>query len=183
MTALQLIMAPNPIFRQRAAEVTEFDEGLRALTDQMLEVLYHERGIGLGANMVGVLKRIIVVDLQEEGKRKPLVCINPVITDHSTETSAQEEASLCFPGIRAEITRPSEIEVAYQDVEGTKHTLRAKGWLSTVIQHEMEYLDGRTFLDNLSKMKKDRLLKKMQKEQKHACCGTPACTHTPTVAL
>ena len=176
-------MAPSPIFRQKATEVTEFGDDLRVLTEQMLEVLYREKGIGLGANMVGLLKRIIVVDLQEEGKRKPLICINPVITDHSTETSKQEEASLCFPGIRAEINRPAEIEVAYQDVEGGKHTLRADGWLATVIQHEMEYLDGRTFLDNLSKMKRDRLLKKMQKEQKHACCGTPACTHTPQIAL
>lgn len=183
MTTLQLVMAPNPIFRQKAAEVTEFDDDLRVLTEQMLEILYQERGIGLGANMVGLLKRIIVIDLQEEGERKPLVCINPVLTGHSDETNKREEASLCFPGIRAEISRPASIDVAYQDVEGVRHTLQAEGWLATVIQHEMEYLDGRTFLDNLSKMKRDRLLKKMQKEQKHACCGTSHCSHTPQIAL
>ena len=183
MATLQLVMGPDPIFRQKAADVTEFDDKLRILTEQMLEVLYREKGIGLGANMVGLLKRIIVVDLQEEGRRSPLVCVNPKITSGSSETSTQEEASLCFPGIRAEVTRPASIEISYQDVEGKDHNLKADGWLATVIQHEMEYLDGRTFLDNLSKLKRDRLLKKMQKEQKHACCGTSHCTHTPQIAL
>lgn len=178
MAILDLIMAPNPIFKQTAEPVAAVTDEVRQLCDDMLETLYHERGIGMGANMVGSLKRIIVVDLQEEGIRKPLVCLNPVITSASKETSTQEEASLCFPGIRATITRPASIEIDYMDLDGKKATLAAEGWLATVIQHEIEYLDGRTFLDNLSKMKRDRLMKKMQKQQKHTHdCGDPHCGH------
>lgn len=178
MAPLPLVMAPDPIFRQKAAPVEDIDEELRTLCDAMLETLYKERGIGIGANMVGVLKRIIVVDLQEDGVRKPLICINPEIVSSSDETATNEEASLCFPGIRAEITRPSAVTIRYQDRDGASRELSADGWLATVIQHEMEYLDGRTFLDNLSKMKRDRLMKKMQKQLKHIHdCGDPHCGH------
>lgn len=178
MAKLQLVFAPDPIFKKKSAKVIAFGEELKELTDEMLEVLYREKGIGLGANMVGVLQRIIVVDLQENGERSPLVCINPEILSTSGETVTREEASLCFPGVRAEIKRPNRIELAYQDTNGKPLTLDADGWLSTVIQHEMEYLDGRTFLDNLSKLKRDRLVKKMLKDMKHAQdCGDPHCGH------
>lgn len=178
MPVLDLVMAPNPIFRQKAVAIDNVNADVQALCDDMLETLYAERGIGIGANMVGVLKRVIVVDLQEDGIRKPLVCINPEIISTSKETETREEASLCFPGIRAEITRPNAVSIRYLDTNGAPQTLDAEGWLATVIQHEMEYLDGRTFLDNLSKMKRDRLLKKMQKQQKHHHdCGDPHCGH------
>lgn len=177
MTDLQLVMGPDPIFKQRAETVTEFGPEVANIANAMLEVLYRERGVGLGANMVGILKRIIVVDLQMEGVRQPLICINPVLVSSSEEKAKNEEASLCFPGIRAEIERPKSIEITYQDTDGNAHTLHAEDWLATVIQHEMEYLDGRTFLDNLSKLKQDRLIKKMLKEKKSAqkCCTDPSC--------
>ncbi len=178
MAPLQLVIAPNPIFKHTAEPVTDFDEDLEKLTSEMLETLYTERGIGMAAPMVGITKRIIVIDLQEEGRRSPLICINPGIEHLSATMSSNEEASLCFPGIRASITRPDEITLRYQDTNGDFHTLDAAGWLSTVIQHEMEYLDGRTFLDNLSKLKRDRLIKKMLKDQKHAqSCHDPHCGH------
>lgn len=177
MTDLQLVMGPDPIFKQKAETVTQFGSELADLANSMLEILYREKGVGLGANMVGILKRMIVIDLQIEGRREPLVCVNPTLVSCSSETAKNEEASLCFPGIRAEIERPSSIEISYQDTEGKQHTLEAEGWLATVIQHEMEYLDGRTFLDNLSKLKQDRLIKKMLKEQKNSqkCCTDPSC--------
>ncbi|WP_262695240.1 peptide deformylase [Kordiimonas aquimaris] len=178
MPVLDLVIGPDPVFRQKALPVKVIDDEIRELCDNMLETLYAERGIGIGANMVGILKRVIVVDLQEEGVRKPLICINPKIIKASKEMEAREEASLCFPGIRAEIKRPNTITLSYQDQSGEKHTLEASDWLATVIQHEIEYLDGRTFLDNLSKMKRDRLLKKMHKQLKHNHdCDDPHCSH------
>jgi peptide deformylase len=176
MAVLPLILGPNPVFRQRAEAVQTVDDTIRQLCDDMLETLYQERGIGMGANMVGVLKQIIVVDLQEDGERKPLVCINPEITKKSETLIAREEASLCFPGIRAEITRPDSIEITYLDTNGEPQTLATDGWLATVIQHEMEYLQGRTFLDNLSKVKRDRLIKKMQKQMKSTCTDPHCCS-------
>lgn len=176
MAKLQLVYAPDPIFKRKSLKVTAFNDELKELTSEMLEVLYREKGIGLGANMVGVLQRIIVVDLQENGERTPLVCINPEIRSQSEETTTREEASLCFPGIRVEIERPTSIELDYQDIDGQTHTMKADGWLATVIQHEMEYLDGKTFLDNLSKLKRDRLIKKMLKDMKNTdSCGDPQC--------
>lgn len=176
MAVLPLIVGPHPALRKRAEAVQTVDDSVRQLCDDMLETLYAERGIGMGANMVGILKQIIVVDLQEEGVRKPLICINPEIIKQSENQVTHEEASLCFPGIRAEITRPETVEIKYLDPSGAPHTLAAEGWLATVVQHEMEYLEGRTFLDNLSKVKRDRLIKKMQKQMKHAC-GDPHCGH------
>lgn len=178
MATLSLVMAPDPIFRRKSAAVQQVDDNIRALCDGMLETLYAERGIGLAAPMVGVLQRIIVIDLQQDGTRAPLVCINPQIKNLANETEKHEEASLCFPGIRAEIERPAALELDYLDRTGAPHNLRAEGWLATVVQHEMEYLDGRTFLDNLSKLKRDRLIKKMLKDIKNAqACGDPHCGH------
>jgi len=178
MVALSLVMAPDPIFKQSADDITQIDGDVRSLCNDMLETLYAERGIGIAAPMVGVLKRIIAIDLQEEGARAPLVCINPVLKNTSDQTHKHEEASLCFPGIRAEVERPSSIELTYLDLDGITQSLKADGWLATVIQHEMEYLDGRTFLDNLSKLKRDRLIKKMVKDIKHTqACGDPHCGH------
>lgn len=178
MTSLDLVMAPNPIFKQTALTVSAVDDEARKLCNDILDTLYEERGIGIAAPMVGILKRIIVIDLQEDGARAPLVCINPTVKVTSTEVQKHEEASLCFPGIRAEIERPSSLRLTYLDTNGDSQTLEAEGWLATVIQHEIEYLDGRTFLDNLSKLKRDRLLKKMIKDMKHSsACGDPHCGH------
>lgn len=176
MQKLALLQAPHPALRSKAEPVSSFDDQLKSECQRMLDILYEEKGIGIGANMVGLLKRIIVVDLQEEGIRKPLTCINPKLKEASADMVEREEASLCFPGIRAAIKRPETITIEYQDIEGKAHSLTADGWLSTVIQHEMEYLEGRTFLDNLSKMQRDRLMKKMQKNQKQMqCCNDPRC--------
>lgn len=180
MTRLDLVMAPDPVFRQKAKTVQQFDDRLKTTVKDMLELMYERRGIGMGANMVGLLERIIVIDLQEDGERSPLVCINPVILSKSETTIEREEASLCFPGIKAAVKRPDAVEIAYQDTDGNKHTLKAEGWLATVIQHEMDYLEGRTFLDHLSKLKRDRLMKKMVKETKqpqNSCCSDPSCSN------
>lgn len=163
MNKLPLVYAPNKIFKQIAQPVEIVNDDIRKLSDQMLNTMYAEKAIGLGANMVGVLKRIIVVDLQEEGNSKPYIFINPQITYHSEEKQVFTEASVCFPGIKAEITRPKTIKLKYIDYEGKSQELQASGLFSTVIQHEIDYLNGKVFLDYLSKLKRDSLLKKMQK--------------------
>lgn len=179
MALLEIVTAPNLIFRKKAVPVDRMDDEIANLVDDMLETMYENRGIGIAANMVGVLKRVIVIDIQADGRRDPLVCINPEMTWRSEEMATNEEASLSFPGISAEITRPNAIKVTYLGRDGEQHTLEAEGWLATVIQHEMDYLDGRTYLDHLSKMKRDRLMKKMQKylKQAHHACGDPHCGH------
>jgi len=182
---LNLITAPDPIFKQKALPVEEVDDEVRAIVDAMFKVLYKERGLGLGANMVGILKRICVVDCGEEDKREPITLINPEIINTSGGLAEYDEASLSYPGISAKIKRPKEITVKFLDKDGKNQELKAGVPLSTVIQHEMDYLDGRTFLDFLSKMKRDRLLKKMQKHKRyHAIntaqsqnCGDTDCGH------
>ncbi|TNE66932.1 MAG: peptide deformylase [Alphaproteobacteria bacterium] len=179
MAVLPLVYAPNPIFRKKAEPVEAVDDSIRAIIDDMLETMYAERGVGIGANMVGILKQIIVLDLQPEGVRDPLVCVNPKIVWYSEEKSSMEEASLCFPGISAEVSRPRAIHVTYLDRDGVARELEAEGDLATVIQHEMDYLEGMTYLDYLSKMKRDLLMKKMAKYMKsgHHHVHGPHCNH------
>lgn len=163
MISLPLVIAPDPIFRQISEPVAVVDDETRAQVSAMFDTLYQEQGLGLGANMVGLLKRIIIVDLQENGTKAPLAMINPVVTKASKETQVFEEASLSFPGIGAKIRRPKTIDVTYLDTNGTSKTLEATGFLATVIQHEIDYLDGRTYLDHLTAVKRNMLLKKMGK--------------------
>jgi peptide deformylase len=172
MPTLPLVYAPNPIFQKHATPVTEVDDGIRTLVSDMFDTLYAENGVGIGANMVGILTRIIVVDLQTNGSRDPHAFINPEIITRSQETQKFTEASLSYPGISAEITRPKEIELEFLSLEGQKQTLKADGFFATVIQHEMDYLDGRVYLDYLTPMKRNVLLKKMKKHLKQEQLST-----------
>ena len=163
MSHLSIIYAPNDIFKKKAEVVTEVNDEIRSIADEMLRVMYLEKAIGIGANMVGLLKRIAVIDLQQNNQRSPLILINPEIISSSAETQVFMEASISFPGIEAEIARPKTIKVKYTDYDGNEQELEAQGLLSSVIQHEMDYLDGKVFLNYLSKMKQDLLIKKMLK--------------------
>jgi peptide deformylase len=160
---LQIVFAPNTIFKQIAQPVKEVTAEIRQIVDDMFHTLEHEKAVGIGANMVGILKRIAVVNLHPNGKSDPHCFINPEIIWHSEETQIFTEASLCFPGISAEITRSKAIKIKYLDYHGKEKQLEAEGFFATVIQHEIDYLNGKVFLDYLSKMKRDNLLKKMQK--------------------
>jgi len=161
--ALPLVIAPNSVFKKKAEKVIVVDDSIRQIVADMFETLYAEQGLGLGANMVGVLKQIIVIDLHEGGVSTPLAMINPEILEASDEVQTFNEASLSFPGIAADITRPSEISVQYLDENGAMQTMQAEGFLATVIQHEMDYLQGRTFLDHLSRIKRANLVRRYQK--------------------
>ena len=163
---LKLIYGPDPIFSQKAQPVTNVTDDTRLKIKQMFEIMYAHQGVGLGANMVGLLEKIIVIDLQEGGVKQPIAMVNPRIREISQDTQSFEEGSLSFPGISAEIIRPKSICVKYLDEHGTEKQKHAAGWLAQVIQHEIDYLDGVIFLDYLSKLKKQTLLKKLKKTQK-----------------
>ncbi|MDG1287870.1 MAG: peptide deformylase [Rickettsiales bacterium] len=167
MALLSLIYAPDPIFKQTAERVDAVTDETRRIIDDMFETVEHEKAVGIGANMVGVLKRLAVVDLQEGGISKPYAFINPEIFWYSDEQQEHEEASICFLGIAAKVKRPATIKLRYLDYEGQSQALEATGFFASVIQHEVDYLDGITFLDHLSKLKRDMLLKKMKKHLKH----------------
>jgi peptide deformylase len=163
--SLEIVYAPNNIFKKKALSVPNIDDKIRFIVDQMFEIMYQNGAVGLGANMVGILQKIAIIDLQENHERLPYVFINPFIAYSSSEVQVFEEGSLSYPGIRAKITRPKHIEVEYLDYNGEKQSLKASGWLATVIQHELDYLDGKVFLDYLSPLKRNTLLKKMQKSK------------------
>ena len=165
MAILDIILAPNPIFKNKAKLVLDLNENIKSIANDMLETMYFERAVGLGANMVGVEHQIIVLDLREDNIEKPYIMINPEIIDYSPEKAKYEEASLSFPGISAVIERPSRIKVRYLD--DNIQIIEADGFLARVIMHELDYLHGVVFLDYLSKLKRDMLLKKMEKYIKH----------------
>jgi peptide deformylase len=166
MAHIPLVYAPSDIFKKKALAVEEVNDSIRALVDAMFETMYLAHGIGMGANMVGVLKRIAIVDIQENAVHTPLTFINPQITWHSDQKQLYEEASLSFPGIAAQISRPSAIKLKYLDYNGQAKEMHAEGFLATVIQHEIDYLDGKIFLDYLSKLKRETLIRKMLKHIK-----------------
>ncbi|WP_341789952.1 peptide deformylase [Rickettsia endosymbiont of Polydrusus tereticollis] len=166
LSFFSIIYAPNEIFKKQAEYIDVVDDNIRIIIDKMLKTMQIEKAVGLGANMVGILKRIAIVDLYENNKSSPIILINPEIIYFSEEKQSFMERSLSFPGIDANITRSKTIKVKYLDYEGNKQELNAEGFLATVIQHEVDYLNGKVFLDYLSKLKRDTLLKKMGKHLK-----------------
>lgn len=187
MTILQIITAPNPIFKTKCEKVTAVSPEIQKIADDMLETLAAEKAFGLGANMLGITKALAVVHLPDveglkEDEKKPYVFINPEIIEASKESQTFEEGSLSFPFISAPITRPKSIKVKYLDYNGSEQTLSAEGFFATVIQHEIDYLNGKVFLDYLSPLKRDMLLKKMQKGLKFGAlnggCGSEGHVHS-----
>ena len=155
-------------------------DSLKPLIADLFDTLYHEKGLGLAATMVGVLKRIIVVDLMDDGKRTPKAYINPEIIHASDETQDHVEASLCYPGIEATITRPKYIKLRYIDEEGNACEEEAEGFRATVLQHEIDYLNGKVYLEYIKPVKRQMLIKKMQKYKKMLAKGHvhgPGCGH------
>ena len=166
MALLQVHEFPDPILQQHAMPVTIFDDKLRQLAADMLETMYEERGIGLAANQVAVLKQIVVVDVmagdEDHGQREPQVLVNPKIVAASGET-AIEEGCLSVPEFRAEVPRAEKIKVEYQDLEGQPQTLEADGLLAICLQHEFDHLRGRLFIDYLPPLKQRMVKKRLAK--------------------
>ena len=167
MSQRKIIIEPDIILRKKSDTLEKVDNQLRSLMDDMLDTMYAAPGIGLAAVQVGVLKRLIVIDISKDKEKKnPLFLINPEIIFKSTKTSIYEEGCLSLPGYFAEIERPAECHVEYIDYEGKKKEIKASGLLATCIQHEVDHLNGILFIDYLSKLKKDMIIKKLVKHKK-----------------
>ena len=167
MTQRKIIIEPDTILRKKSETLEKVDNELKILMDDMLETMYAAPGIGLAAVQVGVLKRVIVIDISKDKEKKnPLFLINPKIVSKSNKTSTYEEGCLSLPGYFAEIERPAECKIEYLDYEGKKSEMEANGLLATCIQHEVDHLNGILFIDYLSKLKKDMIVKKLVKHKK-----------------
>ena len=167
MTKRKIIIEPDSILRKKSATLEKVDDSLRELLDDMLETMYSAPGIGLAGVQIGILKRLIVIDIsKDEEKKSPLFLINPVIISKSNNTSVYEEGCLSLPGYFAEIERPAECQIEYVDYNRKKKDMKASGLLATCIQHEIDHLNGILFIDYLSKLKRDMIIKKLIKNKK-----------------
>ena len=162
MALRKIIIEPDSLLRKKSETVIKVDKSLQLLMDDMLETMYKAPGIGLAAIQIGILKRIVVMDLaKDEEKKNPLYLVNPKITYVSKKMTTYEEGCLSLPGQFAEIERPSECHVKYLDYSGAPKVIEANGLLATCIQHEIDHLNGVLFIDYLSKFKKDFIIKKL----------------------
>lgn len=165
MSTLNILHFPDPRLRQKAESVAVVDDGIRTLVDDMFETMYEAPGIGLAAVQVNVLKRVITIDLSED-KIQPHCFINPEIIQ-SSGVEEMEEGCLSVPGIYEKVTRADKITVRFLDRDGNTAELEAEGLLAVCIQHEIDHLDGKLFVDYLSEMKRKRIRKKMEKLRTH----------------
>ena len=167
MTIRKILTEPDPFLRQKSTKVEIVDDKIRSLMDDMLETMYAAPGIGLAAIQIGVPKRVVVIDLARDGEKKtPLYFINPEIITNSNNDATYEEGCLSVPGQFAEISRPDKCKVKFLDYNGEKKILETEGLLATCIQHEMDHLEGILFIDYLSKLKKNMIIKKLSKNKK-----------------
>ncbi len=167
MSKKRIIIEPDPILREKSLKLETVDDELRKLMDDMLETMYDAQGIGLAAVQIGILKRVVVIDISKaDQKKKPIFLVNPSIAYKSKETSIHEEGCLSLPGHFAEIERPAECQIDFIDYFGKQQSLKAEGLLATCIQHEVDHLDGVLFIDYLSKLKKNMIIKKLIKHKK-----------------
>jgi peptide deformylase len=167
MAIREILTAPDPRLRQRSAPVEVVDDAARALMDDMLETMYEADGIGLAAIQVNIPKRIIVMDLAGEGEEpQPRYFVNPEILDPSDETGLYQEGCLSVPEFYEEVERPQRCRVRFLDYNGAEQTIDAEGLFAVCIQHEMDHLEGVLFIDRISRLKRDRIIRKLKKEQR-----------------
>jgi peptide deformylase len=170
MALLQILEFPDPRLRTRAQPVTQVDAALRKLIDDMFETMYAAPGIGLAATQVNVAKRLLVIDISEK-RDQPLVLINPdVVASEGVEET--EEGCLSVPGVFDKVTRAETIRVRALDRDGQPLEFEANGLLAVCIQHEIDHLDGKLFVDYLSELKRTRIRKKLEKERKERGPGS-----------
>lgn len=171
MAILPIIEAPDPRLKVVSTPVAAVDDDLRRLMDDMLETMYAAPGIGLAAIQVGVPKRVLVIDLQENEQRSPLFVVNPKIIAASEDLAVYSEGCLSVPDQYAEVERPATVKVEYLDYHGSPKTEEMTGLLATCIQHEMDHLEGILFIDHLSRLKRSMVLKKLEKARRFAETG------------
>ena len=167
MAKLPILVAPDPRLKKKAAPVEKVDAEIRQLMDDMLETMYAAPGIGLAAPQVGVSKRVLVVDVAREGEeRQALRIANPEILEVSDEDASYEEGCLSLPEQYSEVARPAKIRLRYLDHENEIRELEAEGLLATCIQHEIDHLDGILFVDHISALKRNIILRRLTKAKK-----------------
>lgn len=167
MAVLKILIFPDQRLRTIAKEVVVIDDEIKALVSNLLETMYEGNGIGLSATQVNIHKRILVVDITDE-KDSPLVLINPKIKVLNKEEKIYSEGCLSVPGFFEEVSRPSEINITALNIEGERFTIMATDLLAVAVQHEMDHLDGKIFVDFLSNLKRQRIKSKLLKISKAA---------------
>lgn len=172
MTIRPILTVPNPILKQVSKPVEKVTDATRALMDDMLETMYDAPGIGLAAIQIGVPLNVIVMDLARDGE-KPQVkyFVNPEILEDVEDTNLYEEGCLSVPDVFDTVERPERVKLTYLDYNGERVTEWAEGLYATCIQHEMDHLKGVVFIDYLSRLKRDRAVKKVQKAEKLKAAG------------
>ena len=167
MAVLPIITIPDAVLRKNAAQIERVDTTLLKLAEDMLATMYDAPGIGLAAPQVGILSRLIVMDpSRDEEPKQPLIMVNPVILELGTETRTHEEGCLSIPDFTAEIERPAMTRVSYIDTEGKQQEKTLEGIWSTLVQHEIDHLNGVLFIDYLSRLKRDMIVKKFTKQKR-----------------
>jgi peptide deformylase len=168
MPKLPIIKLPDPILREKSLPVETIDADVRAFLNSMLETMYAAPGVGLAAVQVGVLRRMLVIDTVrgEDEPKKPMMLINPEIVSKGGAPRLHEEGCLSIPEMYAEIERPGLVRVRYVDIEGQQREEDFQDLLATVVQHEIDHLNGVLFIDHLSRLKRDLLVKKFYKAQR-----------------
>jgi peptide deformylase len=169
MAIRDIIKLPDPLLKKVSAPVERVDDELRALADDMLATMYNAPGIGLAAVQIGIPRRLLVMDVaREEEPPAPHVLINPEVVWTSDGTSEHEEGCLSIPDVFYTVERPAEVKVAYLDREGHQQEMHCDGLLATCVQHEIDHLNGVLFIDHLSRLKRDRVIRKFNKIARHA---------------
>jgi peptide deformylase len=164
---LQILIAPHRSLKTKARAVAAGDmDRVRDLVPRMFTTMYRAPGIGLAAPQVDVLLRLVVIDLMPKDKPQPMVMVNPEIVAVSEEWATREEGCLSLPAQYAEVSRPAQVRVGYHDLAGKRHELDAEGLLAACVQHEIDHLDGVLFVDHLSILKRNMILRRLAKEQK-----------------
>lgn len=179
MALLPILEYPDPRLRTRAQPVAEVDAKVRRLIDDLFETMYHAPGVGLAATQVNVHQRVLVVDVSED-QRQPLALVNPEIVERAG-VEELEEGCLSVPGIYEKVSRADQIRVRFLDRNGKTQELEATGLLAVCIQHEMDHLEGKLFVDYLSDLKRTRIRKKLEKERKNRGTAAAAKPRVPAI--
>jgi peptide deformylase len=169
MARRDILIIPDKRLRQVSEPIKKIDAGIRKLVEDMFETMYDAPGIGLAAIQVGMPKRVVTMDLaKKDDPKQPQVFVNPEILWSSEERATYEEGCLSIPEFYGEVERPAQVKVKYLDLEGEPHEIEANGLFATCLQHEIDHLNGVLFIDYLSKLKRDRVVKKFAKAAKRA---------------
>jgi peptide deformylase len=170
--SLPILIAPNPALRAKARRVGPADmDQVRALVPKMFESMYAAPGIGLAAPQVGIGLRLVVIDLMPDNKPQPMTLINPETAAVSDEWVTREEGCLSVPNQYADVSRPARVTVRYHDLDGKQHQVEGEGLLAACLQHELDHLDGVLFVDHLSALKRNMLMRRLAKEMKLKAVG------------